>query len=94
MLFGSNEENIDVVLASIEETLGEDYVRIAYTSLVGIMSVVFIHRDAMHHFSSVREDRIKLGFANTFGNKGGVMLELGLTKGKSIKFMNSHLESG
>ncbi|KAH7650182.1 phosphatidylinositol phosphate phosphatase [Cryptosporidium bovis] len=95
VMFNQNDKNRE---ASFElkaiKTLGDDYVKLHSTSLVGLFCIVFIRKPLYHFVKSVESSSLKLGLMGNTGNKGAVIVRVNLHRFGTIAFTNVHLSSG
>eukprot|EP01127_Copromyxa_protea_P022884 TRINITY_DN8432_c0_g1_i1.p1 TRINITY_DN8432_c0_g1~~TRINITY_DN8432_c0_g1_i1.p1 ORF type:complete len:1031 (+),score=159.25 TRINITY_DN8432_c0_g1_i1:58-3150(+) len=72
--------------------IGDNYVKLAGVSLMGIRTVVFIKRHHYYKVDNVRYATVPTGIAGIIGNKGGAAVTFTLY-GQSFCFLGSHLEA-
>ncbi|KAH8740122.1 phosphatidylinositol phosphate phosphatase [Cryptosporidium ryanae] len=95
VMFNQNDKNRE---ASFElkaiATLGDEYVKLHSTSLVGLFCIVFIRKPLYHFVKSVESSSLKLGLMGNTGNKGAVVVRVNFHRFGTVAFTNVHLSSG
>ncbi|KAH9513601.1 Phosphatidylinositol 4,5-bisphosphate 5-phosphatase A [Bulinus truncatus] len=67
-----------------------DYVKVKSRQLIGIMTVLFIHRSCLPHVTSIESELTKTGLGGLYGNKGSASIRMDFM-GMNIIIVNCHL---
>ncbi|KAK6968179.1 inositol polyphosphate 5-phosphatase K-like isoform X1 [Biomphalaria glabrata] len=67
-----------------------DYVKIKSRQLVGILTIMFVHRNCLQHVTSVESELTRSGLAGFYGNKGAASIRMDFM-GMNLIVVNCHL---
>lgn len=90
---GPAEVAIEDRFAAVLRMTGQDFVRVASVSMVGIFLLIYIRQEYSGAVEDLEFDRVKTGLGQIVGNKGGVSIRFTL-QGLQLSFINVHLASG
>lgn len=79
---GKNNESVVNWISIISSTIGSDYFLVTQKALVGLLLVIFAKKSLKTNIREVISSEKKLGFNNSFGNKGAIAVRMDIDNTK------------